>query len=86
MTSKRPRRSPRRPAYRKLAISVPSDLADALAGAVHTRRAASVSAYVAEAIEEKLERDRLQEALDEVWRDRPMTEQEREWADKLLLG
>ena len=72
--------------YRKLAISVPSVLAQAVVGEVRARRAPSVSAFVSKAVEEKLERDRLQEALDEVWRDKPMTEKERQWADSLLRG
>jgi Arc/MetJ-type ribon-helix-helix transcriptional regulator len=78
---------PRRPkgtAYRKLAISVPSFLAEEVAGQVYARRTPSVSAFISKAVEEKLERDLLQEALDEVWRARPMTRKERAWADRTL--
>jgi hypothetical protein len=70
--------------YRKLAISVPGVLAEEVAGEVYARRAPSVSAFISKAIEEKLERDLLQQALDEVWCERPMTRKEGAWADKLL--
>ena len=85
MTSKRaPRRRSAGPTCRKLAISVPEPLAKAVAGEVRAHRASSVSAFIAKAVEEKLERDRLQEALDEVWCNQPMTEEERQWADRML--
>lgn len=70
--------------YRKLAVSVPSKLVDAIQGEVTARHSASVSAFISEAVEEKLERDRLQEALDSVWAQAPMTKKERTWADKIL--
>jgi metal-responsive CopG/Arc/MetJ family transcriptional regulator len=72
--------------YRKLAITVPSQLAVAVEKEVRARHAPSVSAFISDAVEEKLERDRLQEALDEVWGERPMTTEERAWADKILRG
>jgi metal-responsive CopG/Arc/MetJ family transcriptional regulator len=72
--------------YRKLAISLPGDLAAAIEAEVRARQAPSVSAFISQAVEEKIERDRLQEALDEVWREAPMTEEERAWADRILLG
>ncbi len=53
---------------------------------MRARQAPSVSAFISQAVEEKIERDRLQEALDEVWREAPMTEEERAWADRILLG
>jgi len=53
---------------------------------VRARHAASVSAFISDALEEKLERDRLQELLDETWNEKPMTKKEREWADKILGG
>lgn len=72
--------------YRKLAISIPTELAAAIEIEVGARHAPSVSAFVSEAVEEKLERDRLQEILDQVWKDKPMTQKERAWADKILRG
>ncbi len=74
----------RDPAYEKLAISLPRPLAQAAREEVRAGRAPSLSALVAEALAEKLEQDRLQEALDEVFHEEPMTDEEREWADKLL--
>jgi hypothetical protein len=70
--------------YRKLAISMPAALVDAVEVEVRVQHAASMSAFVSDAVEEKLERDRLQEALDEVWAAKPMTPKERAWADKIL--
>ena len=49
-------------------------------------RAPSLSAYIARALAEKLEGDRLQEVLDEIFREQPMTDEERAWADRLLTG
>lgn len=70
--------------FRKLAISVPADLAAAIDDQVNERHATSVSAFISEAVAEKLERDRLQDALDEVWREQPMTDEERAWVDRIL--
>lgn len=70
--------------YRKLAVSVPAELVKAVEDEVRARRSASVSAFVSDAVEEKLERDRLQEELDAVWSVKPMTQKERAWADKIL--
>ena len=72
--------------YRKLAVSVPTELVEAVEEEVRARHAPSVSAFISDALEQKLERDRLQEALDDVWREKPMTERERAWADKILQG
>ncbi|HZH04744.1 MAG TPA: ribbon-helix-helix domain-containing protein [Myxococcaceae bacterium] len=70
--------------YRKLAVSVPSALVNAVEEEVRAHNSPSVSAFISDAVEEKLEQDRLQEALDEVWSQRPMTPKERAWADKIL--
>jgi hypothetical protein len=68
----------------KLAISLPREVAQAARDEAQARGAASLSAFVAEAVEEKLEANRLQRLLDEMFSEQPMTEEEREWADKLL--
>ncbi len=72
--------------YRKLAISVPAELMVAVEKQVHANQAASVSAFFAGAAQEKLLRDHLQDLLDRTWKKAPMTEAEREWADKILEG
>jgi hypothetical protein len=36
--------------------------------------------------QEKFQHDRLHEALDEVWRARPMTAKGRAWAKRILAG
>jgi metal-responsive CopG/Arc/MetJ family transcriptional regulator len=84
MTAKQTRRRPLVSNYRKLAVSVPRNLVEAVESEVQARHAASVSAFIAAAVEEKLERDQLQEALDEVWAKGSMTKKERAWADKIL--
>src|SRR5438105_1423138 len=72
MTRKKPASGSRRrrssESFRKLAVSMPTKLAKALEREVRKRNAPSVSALVSDAVEEKLERDLLQGALDEVWR------------------
>lgn len=84
MTAKSIRRRPVVSNYRKVAVSVPRQTIEAVEREVRARQATSVSAFVAQALDEKLERDSLQEALDEVWAKRPMTKKERAWADKIL--
>ena len=85
MTAKSPtQRRTAKSAYRKLTVSMPGRVLSAVEEQVKERHAASVSAYISRAVEETLERDCLQAALDEVWRDAPMTEKERAWADKIL--
>ncbi len=65
-------------------MSVPAELVEAVEAEVRARHAPSVSAFFSDAVEEKLERDRLQEVLDEIWWEKPMTDEERAWADRIL--
>jgi hypothetical protein len=87
MTTKREAGTRRRrsaSSYRKIAVSVPAELVQAVEAEVRARHAPSVSAFISTAVEEKLERDHLQELLDETWKKQPMTDKERAWADRLL--
>ena len=70
----------------KIAISVESDLVDAAKAMVDAGRASSVSAYIAEALEEKLAVDDSQRFFDELLDESggPITQEERDWADGLL--
>ena len=52
--------------YHKLAISLPSKAAEGVRRAVREGRAASVSAYIAKAIDEKTKNDDLIAMLDEI--------------------
>jgi Arc/MetJ-type ribon-helix-helix transcriptional regulator len=63
----------------KLAISLPRPLAERTRRAVRKGRAASVSAYVAEALEEKTKMDDLAGLLDEMLAESggPLTRRER---------
>ena len=51
--------------YEKIAVSVPSHLVAKARRAVKDGEAASVSAYIAQAVEQKAERDELEAMLDE---------------------
>lgn len=70
----------------KLAISLPRPLADRTRRAVRKGRAASVSAYVAEALEEKTKMDDLAGLLDEMLAESggPLTRRERARATAAL--
>lgn len=70
----------------KIAISLPEALAERARIAVRRGRAASVSAYVAAALEEKVKLDDLAALLDEMLAESggPLTAAERRAADKAL--
>ena len=70
----------------KIAISLPKHVADGARRAVRSGRAASVSAYVAAALEEKVKLDDLSSLLTEMLSESggPLTAAEREAADRLL--
>ena len=70
----------------KLAISLPASLAARARRAARTGRAASFSAYVADALEEKVKRDDLDALLDEMLAETggPMTSAERRRAEREL--
>lgn len=73
----------------KLAISLPQSIADRARRAVRKGHAASLSAYVAAALEEKTKNDDLQDLIDDMLAETggPMTRQERaRAADALGLG
>jgi hypothetical protein len=71
-------------AYARLAITLPRETARRVRAEVRDAAAPSVSAYIARAVEEKLERESLQEILDEIFRGNPLTDDERAWADRAL--
>jgi Arc/MetJ-type ribon-helix-helix transcriptional regulator len=70
----------------KIAISLPAPLAERARRAVRKGRAASVSAYVAAALEEKVKLDDLAALLDEMLAETggPLTPAERRQADREL--
>ncbi|MDQ3757359.1 MAG: ribbon-helix-helix domain-containing protein [Actinomycetota bacterium] len=70
---------------RKIAVSVPEELVARVEREVHAGRAASVSAYVSEALAEKAKVDDLVAALDEMDREfgKPAKEAD-EWARRVL--
>lgn len=73
-------------ASEKIAISLPRNLAQQARQAVRQGRAASVSAYVAAALEEKAKLDDLSSLLDEMLADSggPLSPAERRAADASL--
>lgn len=70
----------------KIAVSLPGGLAERARKAVRQGRAASVSAYVATALEEKIKLDELSTLLDEMLAETggPLTPMERRAADRAL--
>ena len=70
----------------KIAVSLPSELVEQAQRAVAEGRAASVSAYVARALEEKAKLDDLASLLDEMLAESggPLTARERKAADRAL--
>ncbi len=71
---------------RKIAVSLPVHVAEGARRAVQSGRAKSVSAYVADALEEKVKLDDLSELLDEMLAESggPLTAAERRSADRAL--
>ena len=70
---------------RKVAVSLPEDLVAQAASAVEAGRAASVSAYVSEAMAEKARRDRVIEVLEQFDRDLgPPSVKDEAWARRVL--
>ena len=72
--------------HEKIAITLPTDLARAARAEAKVRQSHSLSAFIAQAVEEKLEKDNLQRILDDIFAENPMTDEERSWADELLTG
>ncbi len=72
--------------FQKLAISLPTRVAESARNAVRRGRASSVSAYVAAALEEKGKLDDLAALLDEMLAASggPLTASERRKADRVL--
>ena len=72
--------------YTKLAVSMPSRVAEGARRAVRKGRAASLSAYVAEAVQEKLAQDDLASLLAEMLEETggPLTASERRAAERAL--
>lgn len=72
----------------KIAVTVPAELVGRAREAVKKGRAASVSAYVTAALEERVKLDELDEMLAEMLAETggPMTDEERAWADSVLEG
>jgi Arc/MetJ-type ribon-helix-helix transcriptional regulator len=70
----------------KIAVSLPQELVAQARRAVVERRASSVSAYVAAALEEKAKLDDLASLLDEMLAETggPLTARERRAADRAL--
>jgi len=70
----------------KIAVSLPAELVEHAQRAVAEGRAASVSAYVARALEERAKLDNLSSLLDEMLAETggPLTAAERKAADRAL--
>jgi Arc/MetJ-type ribon-helix-helix transcriptional regulator len=70
---------------RKIAVSIPEPLVEAAQAAVRDGAASSVSAYVSQAIAEKVERDDLEAVLDAMdAKHGPPTAEDEAWARRVL--
>jgi hypothetical protein len=70
-----------------MAISFPKALAARVRDEVKATRASSVSAFIRQAVDEKIARDSLQQVLDEMDREYgPPTEEELAWARRILVS
>lgn len=71
---------------KKIAISLPDELVDYARQSVRDGEAASVSALVGDALNERMRRRRLEDMLDEMLEETggPMTDAERAAADRAL--
>jgi len=70
--------------FRKLAISLPADVADWVDREVENRHSPSVSAFISDVLSEKARHGGLQALIDEMLGDRPLTQKERRWAAKIF--
>ncbi len=71
--------------YDRLAITLPRQLARGVRGKLEAGKTRSVSAYIAQAVEEKLERDQLRQLLAEMAEEfGPPTPEEQEWVDSIV--
>ena len=72
----------------KVAVSIPRETFQRAQRAVRRGRAASLSAYVTEALEQKVTLDELDTLLDEMLEESggPMTRAEERRTDRLILG
>lgn len=68
----------------KVAVTLPAPVLALARERIEAGKAASLSALVTEALEEKLERDRLQGVLDEILAENPPTPEDLAWADRVL--
>ncbi len=74
----------RRRTHDRMTISLPLDVGARLRADARTAGASSLSAYVTEALEQRTKKQTFRDLLDEMFRDNPMTDEEREWADAIL--
>ena len=71
--------------FEKITMTLPSRLLQAARTEAAQAHARSLSAYIAQALEDKLAKDDFQEVLDEIFAEQPMTDEERARADQYLL-
>lgn len=68
----------------RLTISLPAAVAAQLRADAKATGSPSVSAYVKETLEQRARTRTFRELLDDMFRERPMTDEERKWADAVL--
>lgn len=80
------RRRARGSSYDKLAISMPHRTVERAREQVKARGVPSLSAYITEVVEKDLAERTYDDILEEVFREKPMTDEERAWAERIILG
>ncbi len=87
MVDMKKREEAKTPAYEKLAITLPRELAQAVRREAATHHASSLSAYFAEEMTEALEKDHLKEILDEMdAKYGPPSPEAVTWSKEVLFG
>jgi hypothetical protein len=78
------KRPTRRRTHDRLTISLPIEVGAQLRADAKAAGAPSLSAYVAETLAQRARSRSFRDLLDEMFRENPMTDEEREWADAIL--
>jgi Ribbon-helix-helix protein, copG family len=78
------KRPTRQRTHDRLTISLPLSVAAQLRADAKASGSPSVSAYIKETLEQHTRTRTFRDILDEMFRENPMTDAEREWADAIL--
>ncbi len=83
-TSPPKRRPTRQCTHDRLTISLPVETAARLRSDAQAAGSPSLSAFVAETLAQRSHEQTFRSLLDEMFREQPLTDEERQWADAIL--